>query len=212
MAAKSKGVTKPKKGKGEHLTVRQTKGEDEALSVARFALRPTVQAGLTVSEYGKVFGDLNLDGVINALAEQTTQTADGDLARAEAMLTTQAHTLDAIFNNLARRAINAEYMDNLEKYLRLGLRAQSQCRATLEALAEMKSPRQTAFVNQANIAHGHQQINNTLQQPSKSAKENEIVKNELLEKTNGERMDVGTAGATGRVDRTVEAVGEVNRT
>ena len=129
-------------------------------------------------------------------------------ARAEAMLTTQAHTLDAIFNNLARRAINAEYMDNLEKYLRLGLRAQSQCRATLEALAEMKSPRQTAFVNQANIAHGHQQINNTLQQPSKSAKENEIVKNELLEKTNGERMDVGTAGATGRVDRTVEAVGE----
>ncbi len=76
------------------------------------------------------------------------------------MLTAQAHTLDAVFNNLARRAINAEYMDNLDRYLKLALRAQSQCRATWEALATMKNPPMIGYVRQANIAHGHQQVNN----------------------------------------------------
>ena len=48
------------------------------------------------------------------------------------MLTAQAHTLVAIFNNLARRASNAEYRDHLDRYLKLALRAQSQYRATCE--------------------------------------------------------------------------------
>ena len=52
------------------------------------------------------------------------------LKRGEAMLATQAHILDAIFNNLAQSAIRAEFMDNLDRYLKLALRAQSQCRAT----------------------------------------------------------------------------------
>ncbi len=80
-----------------------------------------------------------------------------DLGRAESMLLVQAHTLDAIFNNLARRAINAEYMPSLESYLKLGLKAQGQCRATLDTLAKMKNPSPVNFVAQANIAHGHQQ-------------------------------------------------------
>jgi hypothetical protein len=32
--------------------------------------------------------------------------------------------------------------------------------ATIETLAELKNPRQVAFVNQANLAGGHQQVNN----------------------------------------------------
>ena len=38
------------------------------------------------------------------------------------MLVAEAHVLDAIFNDLARRAIKAEYMDNLDRYLKLALR------------------------------------------------------------------------------------------
>lgn len=34
------------------------------------------------------------------------------------------------------------------------------CRATIETLAEIKNPRAVAFVTQANIAHGPQQVNN----------------------------------------------------
>jgi len=93
--------------------------EDKVVGVARTVLRPTVQAAVTLKDYGKSWGDLDLIGLIDSLAEQTKASNDGDLSRAEAMLTTQAHTLDAIFNNLASRAIKAEYMNNLDTYLKM---------------------------------------------------------------------------------------------
>jgi hypothetical protein len=75
------------------------------------------------------------------------------------MLTAQAHTLDAIFNSLAQRAaLNmGEYIQACETYLKLALRAQSQCRTTWEALATIKNPPVMGYVRQANIAHGPQQ-------------------------------------------------------
>lgn len=80
----------------------------------------------------------------------------------KATLTAQAAAFDAIFTELARRgALNlGEYLSASETYLRLALKAQSQCRATLETLAEIKNPHPVAFVQQANIAHGPQQVNN----------------------------------------------------
>ena len=48
---------------------------------------------------------------------------------------------------------------NSTGYLRVALKAQAQCRATLETLAEMKQP-PTLLARQANIAHGPQQVNN----------------------------------------------------
>ena len=135
--------------------------EDGAVTFARTVLRPSVQAAVTIRQYGKAYGDLDLGGLVDALAAQAKAASDGDLGRGEAMLTTQAHILDAIFNNLARRAINAEYMNNFDRYLKLALRAQSQCRATWETLSTMKNPPMAGYVGQANIAHGHQQVNNT---------------------------------------------------
>ena len=157
MATKRKPA---KKRDPNQITANGKADEDQAVAIARTVLRPTVQAAVTLKEYGKSYGDLDLGGLIDSLSELTRTTSDGDLKRAEAMLTAQAHTLDAIFNNLARRAINAEYMDNLDRYLKLGLRAQSQCRATWEALATIKNPPVMGYVRQANIAHGPQQVNN----------------------------------------------------
>ncbi len=115
---------------------------------------------MTLQEYGKSYGNLDLLGLSDALTAQTKAVTDGDLGRGEAMLTAQAHVLDAVFNNLARRANKAEYMDNFDRYLKLALRAQSQCRATWETLATMKNPPMMGYVRQANIAHGPQQVNN----------------------------------------------------
>jgi hypothetical protein len=39
--------------------------------MARFALGPTVQAATTLKEYVKKYGDLKLQGLIDALQEQT---------------------------------------------------------------------------------------------------------------------------------------------
>jgi len=50
-----------------------------------------------------------------------------------------------------------------ETCTRLAFKAQSRCRATNETLAEIKNPPSVAFVPQANIAAGHQQVNNGVQ-------------------------------------------------
>jgi hypothetical protein len=61
--------------------------------------------------------------------------------------------------NLARRATKQEYMKNWEGYLRMALKAQNQCRMTLETLATIKNP--PVFTKQANINNGgQQQVNN----------------------------------------------------
>jgi hypothetical protein len=67
--------------------------------------------------------------------------------------------LNGLFANLAHRARTTEYTDKLDRYLRLALKAQGQCRATLETLAAIKNP-PTVIARQANFAHGPQQVNN----------------------------------------------------
>jgi hypothetical protein len=180
-------------------------GEDEATVLGRTVLRPTVQAAVTLMEYDKSYGDLDLKGLIVALTEQTEASNDGDLRRAEAMLTTQAHTLDAIFNNLARRAINAEYLNNLDIFLKLALRAQ--CRSTWESLSAIKNPPVAGYVHQANIAHT-QQVNNGVTDDSR-ARENQNQENKLMEKKD-ERLDIGTTGATGKADPAMATLEEVD--
>lgn len=107
----------------------------------------------------------------------------------------------------------SEYLNAADTYLRLGLRAQAQCRATWETLSAMKNPPPVAFVHQANIAHGPQQVNNgpATAEPAR-AREDEITPSKLLEGDDGQRLDTGTASATGSADCQLEAVGTVDRT
>jgi hypothetical protein len=160
------------------------------------------------------FPDLDLAGLVDGLADQVQLAKSGDLSRGEAMLVTQAHTLDAIFHTCARRAsanMN-EYLPAAETYLRLALKAQSQSRATWETLAEIKNPRSVAFVQQANVTTGPQQINNgTMPQQGSRARETVNEPSKLLEATDGERLVPGTAGAAGAADTHLEAVGAIHR-
>jgi hypothetical protein len=184
--------------------------EDAETRKARTVLRPTVQAASTLKEYGKVFGELDITSLIYSLGEQTKASSEGDMSRAEGMLTAQAHTLDAIFNNLATRAINAEYLNNLDTYLKLALRAQSQSRATWETLSAIKNPPIMGYVRQANIANGPQQVNNGVPEDGPRTRENQNPKNELLEQKDGKRLDTGATGATGKADPAMATVGEVD--
>jgi len=69
-------------------------------------------------------------------------------------------------------------LEAADKYLRLALKAQGQCRATLETLAAIKNP-PVVFARQANIAHGPQQVNNG---PPPARTENAtIAPNKVLE-------------------------------
>jgi len=155
-----------KKRNPNQLPIVGKPGEAASITCARVVLDPSVQAAVTLQGYGQTYGDLELDGLVASLKEQTRACGEGDLGRAEAMLTAQAHTLDAIFNHLAQYAVTSNSARILDCYLKLGLRAQAQCRATWEALAALKRPPTLGYVQQANIAQGHQQVNNAAAVPA----------------------------------------------
>jgi hypothetical protein len=148
------------------------------------------------------------------LSRQVGSVHRGDMRRAESMLLAQAHTLDALFSALTARALaNAgQYMDAADTYMRLALRAQSQCRATLEALALLKNPPHPTFVRQANIAHGPQQVNNGASPPVAPAREGDSTSapSRLLEQQHEQWLDTGAAGATAAGDPAVAPVGAGN--
>ena len=213
MTAKKKTAPspEPKREDPKALKVAQQPTETPADALAHISLRPTVQAALTLLDYNKSFGELSINTLVDDLGKQCELASGGDLKRAEGILTTQAHTLDAIFHNLARRAQRVEYLNQLDTNLRLALKAQAQCRATLETLAVIKNPQPVAFVRQANIAHGPQQVNNSGAADASRAGKSENQPNKVLEYQHGERLDFGSAGAAGGADSSLETVGAVNR-
>ena len=73
-------------------------------------------------------------------------------------------------------------------------------------LVELKYPKQATFVKQANIAHGHQQVNNATNTHA-HAREKDNQPNELLEVNNGSTtMDSRTAQTTIPQDKAVATV------
>jgi hypothetical protein len=183
--------------------------EDEAVVIARTVLHPAVGAAVTLAQYGKSDGDLDLLALVESLAEVTRANNKGDLQRGEAMLTAQAHSLDAIFNHLAQRAAAnmGEYLGATESYLKLALRAQSQCRATWEALSAIKNP-PVVYARQANIAQGHQQVNNGI--PSRT-RETEIGQSKQSGGDSELLPDARASETEGRINTPMETVGEIDR-
>jgi hypothetical protein len=142
---------------------------------------------------------------------------DGDMKHPEAMLISQAMTLESIFNRFAEMAaaqLGASQTQRAEIMMRMALKAQAQCTQTLRVLGELKSPKQVAFIKQQNNAAGHQQVNNGASpEPSASRvhEETDHQSNELLEHQNGERLEFGTASEAGRSDQAMETVGAIHR-
>jgi hypothetical protein len=212
------GVHVPAKAANpDHLTIIGRDGETEVDARSTASLSPTIQASVTIKQVNKDFGEIALNAIVTELARQCEVVANGDLTRAETLLTAQAHTLDSLFNNLARRAaVNiGEHVHAADAYLRLALRAQNQCRMTVETLNEIKNPRSPTFVraSQANIAGGHQQVNNGAaagEAQISRAGEKTITPSKLLEATDGERVECGAPMPAGRSDPSLAPMGEVH--
>lgn len=190
---------------------------DHSEALARMALRPSVNAAAVVSVYTATLGlkDDDIGTLMDRLNEDVKDVWAGDMKRAEAMLFAQAHALQAIFMTLARRATTQEYLKQWEAYLRMGLKAQNQCRMTLETLATIKNP-PVVIARQANINNGgQQQVNNGAAAApghgATHAANATSAPTELLEQQHGEWLDTGAAGAAGGADPHLEAVGEVHR-
>jgi hypothetical protein len=177
------------------------KDEAEAKKhVAEMYLSPELNAAwLTLAFNPKT--SLDLLAVVGKLVEHARAANAGDLSQAEAMLLNQAHALQAMFVNLAERAQNQTGIPQIQCLMGLALRAQTQCRATLQTLVEVKFPKQATFIRQANIAN-QQQVNNATappHDPRARAREAEPPSsNELLE---DKRHDAQSLGMDTRTTR-----------
>lgn len=116
-----------------------------------------------------VMGDIDLLELTSKLSEKTKAVQDGDMKAMEAMLVTQAQALQAIFTSLAYKASSQTNLKHYSAFLSMALKAQSQSRSTIQALTELKYPKQVTFAKQANITTGNQQINNGSNQTSTHA-------------------------------------------
>jgi len=194
---------------------KQAEPKGEPAKPHELLLMATAQNAVAMESWGKYAGEVDLGELVTGLQTKAESIQDGNMKPVEAMLYGQAMALQTIFTNLARRsALNAgEYMDATDKYMRLALKAQSQCRATLETLAEIKNP--MPYIKQANIANGPQQVNNgkseQYAQAPAPAGDSQTLQNKLLEHQHGDTLEFGTTGQTVGADTHLEAVGTVQR-
>lgn len=180
-------------------------GENPDAAEVKARLHPVVSATSTMRAFDTSLANTSLGAMVDELTRHVNDSKGGNMNRPEAMLLTQAHTLDVIFNALAQRAgLNmGNNTDAAETYLRMALKAQSQCRTTLEALAEIKAPKSATFIRQANIA-GQQQVNNGT---GPAAHEKNITpSNELLTESPSETLDTRGTSAPVGVNSDVGAV------
>jgi hypothetical protein len=94
-----------------------------------------------------------------AMEQQAKAVHQGNMQHVETMLISQAIALDSLFASMALRAqerMGKDQLHVMQAYMKLGLKAQSQCRTTLETLANIKNPRPYIQNNKAQ----YQQVNN----------------------------------------------------
>ena len=170
-----------------------------------FLLKPSFLAAKVIDSDKKQLSKewIDLQYTQAMLERSIREVKQGNLADVEAMLYSQAYALNVMFTALMTRANRQEYMPPTQALMSLAFKAQNQSRATLQALIDLKQPSQTTFVKQANIAQGHQQVNNL---PEK----NITPQNELL-KDSYAQLGNGTTPTTKGIDTTLEALETINR-
>lgn len=190
--------------KKQVIELRQRKNQTKEEAVAEFNSKSEFLSTAVRESFDVGLGDgLNFQSTMQVLEKTIKQIQSGDLSKIEEMYVSQAVALEVMFTSLARRAKGQEKLLQYETHMRFALKAQNQCRATLQALVQLKQPSNTTFVKQANIAQGHQQVNNL-------AEKNITPQNELL-KGNYAELDTGTTTTPKGIDTTLEALGEIHR-
>ncbi len=198
MTERNKAKVSSKKN-AQKLTIMKEEGKSEIRQLTELQLSPYLNNALTL----QVVAATNLDKIditeaVEVMKEKSQKIIAGDLSELEATLTAQIVSLNTIFNTLTLRSAHAmgNSLKLTETYMRLALKAQAQCARTAEILATIKNP-PIVFARQANIAQGHQQINNG-NQPATHAGKTINSANELLSEDSNAPLDTrGTIEASG---------------
>ncbi len=196
----------------------EASAEEAVRDCATIVITPELAALRVIqgAERGSGFGDLvDIAAIGCQLRDQAAAVNRGDLSQAVAMLMNQATALQSLFSRLAERGMGCDQAPAFEANMRMALRAQSQCRATIETLAAIKNP-PIVYAKQANIANGPQQVNNGIPAnapPPHAREEKQIQSNELLTDgvAHGPTLDTRGAQTAGGADNELATVGAIDR-
>jgi hypothetical protein len=198
--------------KSNQVKVVCREGEDASLAAARMLVGPHVTNARVAAQFakGNVGEVLPLQAVVTAFTESAKRVNLNDLIDVEATLLSQSATLNLMFGEFSRRAaLNmGEYVDATESYIRMALKAQNQCRMTLETLSNIKNP-PVIYAKQANITSGPQQVNNTLHAHTG---ENQKQPIKVLEQSLEQRMDAPAQGHASEGNSELETMDAGHRT
>jgi hypothetical protein len=153
---------------------------------------------------------IDVPTLMETLRGQAKAVNHGNLAQAEAMLMNQAIALQSLFARLTEKAFSVTPVPHFDSFMRMALRAQNQCRVTLETLSAIKNP-PVVYARQANVTTGPQQINNSVAACARG-REIENGQIQLSAEDNELRTDTSTPALTGRINQEVETVGKVHGT
>ena len=184
----------------------------EARVSAKLVIHPAASAAMVIAEFSDHFGDFDVGELAARLKDGMNDISNNDLRSCEAMLYGQAQALQAIFVDALLQVKKQGWFSTSEAYMRMGLKAQSQCRATLETLATIKNP-PVVFARQANIAQGPQQVNNAVMPGGRASRagENENAPDKLSGGSNELLPDTRTPGAAVGSDPAMATLGTFDR-
>jgi hypothetical protein len=150
-------------GESGKLEINKRENENLGRSLARVSIDTQIRnADLASMFAAPLFATDKKPDIMESsavVAEEMQRTAKGDMTLASRIFTAQALSLDAIFTELARRSASnlGAYPIASERYMRLAFKAQSACRATLEALAKLHQPREQT-VRHVHVNDGGQAV------------------------------------------------------
>ncbi len=203
----------PSPGEEAAFLVMQERRIEEAKNRAASIVRGNYQSAQVAETFGRsVFAETPLYDVALSIKHAGDAVAAGDMSGIEHILTGQIVALNNMFADCAMRAQEnlGGYLNAAETYMRVALRAQSQCTRTAEVLGNLRAG-PTIFAKQANVTTGPQQVNNHASPPAR-AQEPKKSADELLKDATHEQqwMDTGAQAAPTRGNPAVEAVGAVD--
>jgi hypothetical protein len=186
-----------------------TSSSTQAAVNANITTSAPANAAAVLTAFGTLFGPQQTMSLMQSVEVLVAKVQNGDMSVIEQMLLSQAIALQGVFTSLAFRAATQTNPRLLQTQLGLALRAQSQARATLEALIQLKQPATPTYIAQANIAE-KQHVNNGLTIAGGAPDQPGFDQNGLLEAHDEQRLVLGTAAASGRNDPDLATLDAIN--
>lgn len=151
----------PPSSKRQLTTAAAPRTEDDNLATIAHlpSARHAVLTGIAGSRMFGVDSKPSIEASVGVMIEETNAVLKGDLSTLQKTLVGQAATLDVTFTELARRSFAnlGEYNDAAERYMRLALKAQAGCRATIETIHKLQRPHEQV-VKHVHVSDGAQAI------------------------------------------------------